>query len=431
MRVRTAVLLAFASLTLIGASRPLNPLVPRVPNENAVRLAECAEGAAPAPMPRIEVADLPDLPEPPITAPPSSGLRTQLRDAQTAVTRDDHSSFEAALARARNTLSDYPAGGEKNAAQNVVRVYEDIAVLWDAQFTSPFFGEESAAYRAASAYPGWSEAIRRQILVDDRDRRFYPARESRQFLAGVAATRLERLGVRTPAVATPRVAEREEEPDAALPSVRPRRKPGKVETHASAEPRRSTTGGSTRRATSSSSGSSAGASRSTTARSTASPSRATSSPSTTPSRATTPSSSPAPARATTPAPAPPPVRSTTPSPAPRVNEPAPPITQPAAPVDTPTDSVPTQSVPTQSAPTDSAPTETSPLGDDPASATDPAATDTATAGTTDSAATTAVATDTTATTEPDPPARKRNLVIPLLLILVGIGVLIVLFRSSS
>lgn len=399
MRVRTAVLLAFASLTLIGASRPLNPLVPRMANENAVRLAECAEGAAPAPMPRIEVADLPDLPEPPVTAPPSSGLRTQLRDAQTALTRDDRPSFDAALARARNTLSDYPAGGEKNAAQNVVRVYEDVAVLWDAQFSSPFFGEESAAYRAANGYSGWSEAIRRQILVDDRDRRFYPARESRQFLATVAATRLERLGVKTPSAASPRVVERED-PNAALPSVQPRRRPGKVETHASAEPRRSSTP------------------RSSASRSSSSTSRSST-------RSSTPSSasSSAPPRSTA-TPKPSPVRTATPAPTPVI---PPPVREPAPPSTT----IPTETVATETSSTETSSTETSsPIVEEPPSATDTMMTETT--ATTDSVA---PATDSTATTatvsEPEPVARKRNLVIPLLLILVGIGVLIVLFRTST
>lgn len=382
MRVRTAVLLAFASLTLIGASRPLNPLVPRVANERAVVSAECAEGAIPAPMPRIEVAEIP-VPEQPVTAPPSAGLRTQLRDAQAALTRDDRRAFDTSLGLARETLANYPPGGERTAAQNIVRIYEDAAVLWDAQFVSPFFGEESAAYRAASGYNGWSEAIRRQVLVDDRDRRFYPARESRQFLASVAATRLERLGVRTPAVATPRVVPEEDDPGVALPSVRPRRRPGKVETHASTEPRRSTTPRSTKRTT----------------------------------RSTPPRQAPTPERAVT-RPTPPPV--TAPPP-------------PPAPIDT--------------APVDTAPVDTAPVGTAPVVETDTGlpATDTGLPST-DTATTTIVkttdttpsdtvaATDTTATTatgEPAATTKGRNLVIPLLLILVGIGVLIVLFRASS
>lgn len=394
MHVRTAVLLALGALTLIGASRPLNPLVPRVPNANAAVDPECAEGTAPAP-PRIEVSEIPlPEPEPNLQAPPSTGLRTMLRDAQTALVRDDRSSFDAALVRIRTMLADYPAGAERTSAQNVLRVFEDAGVLWDAQFLSPFFGEESSAYRVASAYPGWAEAIRRQVLVDDRDRRFYPARESRQFLASVAAQRLDRLGVRTPAVAVQRPRVVEDDPATALPSVTPRRRPGKVETHASTPARR----------------------RSTTSRSvsTAPPRRSISSPAPSNAAPAPSNASPAPSNAS-------PAPSNT-TPAPSNTTPAPSNVSPA-----PSNASPTQSIapPDQStsSPTQSpgeTPPPPAPAADDP-----PA--------TTDTTPTSTLATDTTATTTAagGAPARGRNLVLPLILILVGIGVLILLFRASN
>lgn len=291
MRVKLAVFLAFASLTL-----------------NAV-------------------ADIPEA------ARPSSSLRVQLRDAQTAIEREDRRAFADALARVRTTLAEYPPGGEKTAAQNVLGVYEDVAVLWDAQFQSPFFAEDSAAYRAANGYPGWTEGVRRNILVDDRDRRFYPARESRQYLAGIAVTRLQRLGVSTV----------DDEPRTALPSVRPRRRPGKVETHT---------------------------------------------PEVTPKRSPSPSSRTSTAKAVS----------------------RPPVAAPATP--------PPPPVMTQ------IPTETT--------APPPPPVDTAPISVPDTAFTSSSPTETTATEAiPAAEPEKRNLIIPIILILVGIGVLIVLFRTST
>lgn len=342
MRVTFAVLLSFASLTLHGASRPLNPLVPRLATSDAVT-TECAEGTTFAPEPRIDVADIPEPERSGIEMasmpPPSSSLRVQFQEAQAALAREDRRTFSDALARIRATLADYPPGGEKSAAQNVLGVYEDVAVLWEAQFQSPFFAEESAAYRAASDYPGWAEGVRRNILVDDRDHRFYPARESRQYLAGVAATRLQRLGVER------------DEPRTALPAIRPRRGPGKVETHvAAATPK------------------------------------------------------PAPRRTATPKP-----RATYVAPAPK---PAPPVIIP-----------PPVARPVQTATTDPVPVETAPP---PAPDTVATTAPLAAPETTDTTVTTA-----TEAARANEPAKSRPLIVPIILILVGLGVLIVLFRTSS
>ena len=370
MRVIAAVCLLFASPALFGA-RPLNPLVPRVSSDLVVT-TECAAGAAPAAAPRIDVADLPE-PQPSAFEavaypPPSSGLRVQLHDAQTALEREDRRAFTEALARIHATLADYPAGGERTAAQNVLSVYDDVAVLWDAQFQSPFFGEGSAAYRAASSYPGWQEGVRRNVLVDDRDRRFYPARESRQYLAGLASTGLKRLGVATATASATTTS--------ALPSIRPKRRPGKIEHHETeaSEAVRPTPAPPRRKA-------------------------------------------PAAAAVSRPAPkkvaaAAPPVVDYTPPPPP-VQAPVTATTAPPPPVATPAP------VPVTVPPPDTA--STTALGE-----------------TTDTSLTTSLATD-SATTSAAPtvppvagePAKGRRLIIPILLILVGLGVLIVLFRTSS
>jgi hypothetical protein len=394
MRVIFAVFLTFASLTLTGASRPLNPLVPRISGNSAIS-TECADGSV-APAPRIDLAQLsePDLSaaEAELLAPPSGGLRVQLRDAQAALDRDDRRGFADALSRLRTTLADYPSGGERTVARHVLDVYEDAAVLWDAQFQSPFFSEESAAYRAASSYPGWAEGVRRNVLVDDRDRRFYPARESRQYLGTVALTRLKQLGVRSPSTESPRLERDEPAPAVALPAIRPKRRPGKVETHTAEAP----------------------ASRAPrplppivhmAAHAQTTRNRSTAAPAVKP-------AAPAP---TTPAPAPAPVRVT----------PPPPI----------------QTAPIQTAPIQTATVAPPPVaGPVPPPPSDTAAT-TALGESTDTTDTTFTA-DPTTTTAPDPtttaappaaaaPPQGRRLIIPIILILVGIGVLIVLFRTST
>ena len=92
-----------------------------------------------------------------------------------ALERNDRVAFDTYLPRVRDTEG--------------AKIYTDIAALWDAQFTSPFFDESSEAYRIVSAYPGYAEAVRRNVLVDDAGRRFYPAAESRAFLTRIAASR--------------------------------------------------------------------------------------------------------------------------------------------------------------------------------------------------------------------------------------------------
>jgi hypothetical protein len=366
MRVLFAVFLTFASLTLTGASRPLNPLVPRI-SGNAAISTECADGSV-APAPRIDLAQLSEADlssaQAELLAPPSGGLRVQLREVQSALDRDDRRGFAEALARLRTTLADYPPGAERTVARNVLDVYEDAAVLWDAQFQSPFFGEESAAYRAASNYPGWAEGVRRNVLVDDRDRRFYPARESRQYLGAVALTRLKQLGVRSPSTQSP----------AALPAIRPKRGPGKLETHAAEVPvvraprprvtHVATAGPAVKRP------------------------------------------APAPVRVT-----PPPVRITPPPPPPvqTATVAPPPVADP---------------VPPPPSQTETAATTATALSQT-----------TDTTETTDTTLTTAVpdadpTTTTAAPTAAEPP-KGRRLIIPIILILVGIGVLIVLFRTST
>lgn len=222
------------SLVSTGATWPLNPLVTRNPNPPAAMPVECAEGLAPAPTPRVQVAEIPTrseiAPAAIPAAPPSRTLRRTLEEAHAALTRNDRPAFDAALASARLIVRDYPPGGERTAAEETLRAYEDAAFVWDAQFAAPFFDQNSEAYARVSRYPGYAEAVRRGVFTDDRDRRFYPAGESRQFLARTAS---QRLGIRTPEPPTrrARVEDRAERPRSTPPSVAqvtPRRTTGRT-----------------------------------------------------------------------------------------------------------------------------------------------------------------------------------------------------------
>ncbi|HYC92391.1 MAG TPA: hypothetical protein VEO54_24490, partial [Thermoanaerobaculia bacterium] len=111
---RAAVLFLTLGVSLVstGATWPLNPLVTRNPNPPAAMPVECAEGLAPAPMPRVQVAELPApseiAPAAIPAAPPSRTLRRTLEDAHAALTRNDRPAFDAALASARLIVRDYP-----------------------------------------------------------------------------------------------------------------------------------------------------------------------------------------------------------------------------------------------------------------------------------------------------------------------------------
>lgn len=388
-RVGLLVLMTAVSLSLAAATTPLNPLVTRTPQTGVVP-AECAEGVAPAPAPRIEVREIP-LPPPAETAtmaePPTGSLRAALEATQTALTRNDRPAFNASLATARSLLETYPAGAQRRSAEELVRIYDTTARLWDAQYESPFFDEASDEYALLRAYPGYEEAVRRSTLTRD-GRRYFPAGESRDFLGRLASDRLRGIGIQAPA---PRIARNErpgvpDTPRATASSSTPRPTVNRGST-GTARPRRTTT---------------TTPSRVTRQPRSAAPSRPRLTETRTPAAATPATSAPAPAAApSAPAPA-------TPAAAPDT---APPI------AGTPTTDAP---VPTDTEPIE--PTDTAGVTD----TADPVTPDaTGTAGTT--AATASEAPE----SQPSQPARGRSVVLPTILILIGLGVLILLFRASK
>ena len=417
--VRHLLLASVAFFALAGATTPLKPLVVRNEQQFGPIPAECEQGIASAPVLRVDLSQIPLPPpaEPPEnTAPPSGELRSSLDATQTALARNDRPAFDTSLARARDLLAGYPSGAERRAAEDLVRIYEASRRLWDAQYASPFFAEASPEYQLVSGFPGYAEAVKRSIWTDADGTRFYPAAESRDFLSRIAAERLQRLGINSRAR-----------------SVR------SSDTAAAGTPRSAP---ATRRSISArrDAAASSGPTHSGTQRST---SRRTPSPSSTRSASTRPSSHPASRSSSTTKPAAAPSSPVSP------RQPASPsvaaVPAPATSVDTKVATSPaaggstSQPVPSTTAaePAPSPATDTDLLAT--ASETASAGTETAATSGTDSSATeTAMSASTETgegtTTETIPATttqRGRSVVLPAILILVGLGVLIVLFRASS
>ena len=405
-RVGLLVLMAAAFATLLGASAPQQPLVVRNAAPQGAVPADCDKSLSDVPQTaRLDVARIP-MPNVSTVAlaPPSRELRAEIEDLHRALTRNDRPAFDEHLAAARQIVAGYPSGAEKRGAEDLLRVYTDTAHLWDAQFASPFFDESSAEYDILKNYPGYAEAVRRGMLTDDRDHRFYPAAESRAFLTRVAADRLARLGI-----AAPRVARAGDEKRAVS---RPETKP----TRATSTESRST--------------SKAPVIASTKPRSTSTKAPS-ASPKTTPSRPTTPHRT---ATRSTPSQTPErtPVSSTpvTRTPTRVASETRPPVTSPAtthkpapAPVPVATTTQPAAPPPltatsaSTTTPITTTRTETSVVP--PSDSTTMPPTETAIAST---------------SSEPapvTPPAPRRSMILPVILILVGLGVLILLFRAST
>ena len=419
-RLPLAGLMVAVVATLVGATPPLNPLVIRADQQRTTVAEDCNVSLAAAPTPRVDVREIPlQEPDTPPAPPPSASLREALQNVQQAVARNDRTAFDVALARARALISDYPTGGERRGAEEVIAMYGDVERLWNAQYRSPFFARESQEFAIANRYPGWEAAVRRSILTDATGTRFYPAGESRDFIAGIAAERLRRSGL---SAATPQPRARESA------STRSEVPAGPRSTSASTPPsRRSTPSSPTVRPSSQ-----------TTSRQT--PSRTTE---TSTKRSSTSAAKPAPAERQTSSDArsgsrsaPAPSRATTSSPSTAAREPSAATRQPAI---TPSTAAAPSTPSSGNAGAMTGPGATTPLPtDDPfetatdpissALPTDPAAPDGSDATT--AASELPAAADPSAT-DPATPSRGRSIILPLILILIGLGVLVVLFRMSS
>jgi hypothetical protein len=395
----TLALIGAAAFMSMAQSRPLNPTVQLATQPRGAAPAECEEGiSSTSAAPRVAIADsepLLDRVASDLAPPPRADLRNRLRATQTALDANDREGFRAAHNDAKAIVAGYPAGGERDAASNVIRVYDDIERLWQYQFDTPtgaFYAEDSELFRMAVAYPGYPAVVSEDVLAI-RGVRYYPTRETRDFLSRIAAERLGKLGVQTPKTKTASTRKRTppprlpappardiaavvDDPAAPLPSVRPKRKSAPARARSSASNRASKPPVKT----------------------------AAAAPKVTTSKA-------APAKVA--AAAPPPVVTPVPQPVPVSVRPA---AEPAA-------ATQSQSpVVTETVSTSSAEPIVTPAG---TTATDTTATQIATA------------TETTATpapakpAEPVPPPPRRGLLMPAIVVLVTAGVLWMLFRATN
>jgi hypothetical protein len=382
------VLAAVAAPGVFAQSAPLNPTVRVLEKPQSIVPTDCDEGLAPAsPRPApVELAALEPIEPRNVPPPPASDLRTRLRRVQTAAENGDYASFKSALDEARSGVSGYPGGGEKQSAADVLQVYGDLERLWDYAMTSPtgsFFDASSAdgaIINALRRYPEFPRAVA-DATMNIGGQSVYPTTETRKFLTEEAAKRLRSLGVRTPS----RVVQ-----ETPVPRVTPR--PAPVPRSTTTKPQQSSKPRATPKAT-------------------------------TPSTARKTQKQKAPRIVEKPAiakPTPPPpvkVARVEPKPAPQPQPVPPPQPQP-----TPQPEPVTETTVT----TATTATETAaPLSTDTTPTTDT---------TTSSAA--PVETATTATEAPKPapektPSRGVNLPFAIILIVIGIAVLVLLFRSSD
>lgn len=372
-------LLGLSAAGLFAQTPPLNPTVKVMPRPATPVPPECEEGFAPQPAPRVRIEDVPapqavqrDL-QPPRTA----DLREQLAQLQTAVERNDRAAFAQWLAIAKSTLASYPPGAEKTSAQSAIAVYDDIERLWDYQFASPtgsFFDgtvQEGSLVERMRRYPGYEEFIRDFTIVDANGTRIYPTRETRDFLAQIAAGRRP-APVRTARIVMPEPAPRPAPAPAPVteaPRTTPRRRPSRIELH-------------TRKTE------------------------------TTPGAARTEAPKPKPARRNVARPAP-----VTTAP-PKVAEAKPkPVPAPPAPTSATPDELPIPSG-VVSAPTSTETTATTETTASAPSVTEPAPT-------------TAASSEPASRPSAPKPDSKRSLIFPVVLIVIGVGVLYLLFRASA
>jgi len=393
----------FAAIPL--AAQTLNPVVTVLPRPAKTVPDGCEQGLTETPGPRVTpeekkaaVAPAPEVPLPP----PSTTLRGTLRQVQEAAERNDKEGFTNAVGRAASIVEDYPTGGEKTAAAAALKVYNDILAFWNYQYEVPtgaFFDATSRdLFARLKSYPDYERFISDKTIVDSSGTRFYPTRETRDFLVREASARLRRMSggavpVPTPAPQPPRVTTKTPAPPTQTPHAK---KPVEHKTTTA------TTKAPTKKTTTTAHKAKPAPAPKTTAHKAPKkhePVKVAEAP-----KKVTVTEKPAPKPAPSPAPAPVTTATTAPT-----KPPSPP------PAPHPTETVPSTTTMT--------PTQTT--------ATTDTATATSATETTDTTATTATAETGTQPTQASPAGSRRNLILPIILIVLGVGVLILLFRTSS
>src|SRR5258708_2116134 len=126
-----------------------------------------------------------------VTAAPPSPLHEAMARVQSVAAGTDHAGFTGALGEAKRIVSAAPAGGERDAAQHALHVYDDLARLWrysEESSTGAFF-EAGELLTMLNAYPGYDKAVAADTVIAG-EHTLYPTAESRAFLAREAARRL-------------------------------------------------------------------------------------------------------------------------------------------------------------------------------------------------------------------------------------------------
>lgn len=122
----------------------------------------------------------------------NADLQRAMRELARAAEGDNRAAFTEALAHARSVVASAPNGSEKSAAQKSLQVYGDIDRFWsfaDASPTGSFFdaaSQDGGLLSIAKRYPGWASAVADDTLTTG-GRTIYPTRETRKFLAKLAA----------------------------------------------------------------------------------------------------------------------------------------------------------------------------------------------------------------------------------------------------
>lgn len=129
----------------------------------------------------------------------SGRAHLQLAAVQNALVADDRPAFEERLGVLRSS----PEAKASGLSQELLPLYELALRLWEVQFTTAFFAEDSDLYAEVSQVRGFAEALTGNVVTDANGRRYFGAHEARLFLARTAGQRLGRAGIRTVAVATP------------------------------------------------------------------------------------------------------------------------------------------------------------------------------------------------------------------------------------
>src|SRR5947207_11612759 len=118
-----------------AAQVQLNPTVTVLPRATGPVPPECETGVTSV-APRVSIGEPAPAPAAAMPA-PSGDLANALRRLQVAARGDDYDEFKAALASAHASVGAYPPGGERNAANEALAVYDDIEHLWDYANSSP------------------------------------------------------------------------------------------------------------------------------------------------------------------------------------------------------------------------------------------------------------------------------------------------------